>query len=87
MNHSAHIYKRDSVFHGRKRLPVLVNTSLNVRGEPIVCTPENVFRCFMGTGIEVLVIGNSILYKEDQDQDLEQERNFLHFLCQFYDLQ
>ena len=46
--------------------PVLVNTSFNVRGEPIVCTPEDAFRCFMGTEIERLVIGNSVLRKEDQ---------------------
>ena len=44
--------------------PVLVNTSFNVRGEPIVCTPEDAFRCFMGTEIEVLVVGNCFLRKE-----------------------
>ena len=43
---------------------MLVNTSFNVRGEPIVCTPEDAFRCFMGTEIEVLVIGNCFLRKE-----------------------
>jgi carbamoyltransferase len=46
--------------------PVLVNTSFNVRGEPIVCTPEDAFRCFMGTDIEALAIGNCYLRKEDQ---------------------
>jgi carbamoyltransferase len=50
--------------------PVLVNTSFNVRGEPIVCTPEDAFRCFMGSEIEVLVVGNCILRKEDQDPKL-----------------
>ncbi len=50
--------------------PVLVNTSFNVRGEPIVCTPEDAFRCFMGTGIEVLAIGNWVLEKADQDPKL-----------------
>jgi carbamoyltransferase len=50
--------------------PVLVNTSFNVRGEPIVCTPEDAFRCFMGTGIEVLVVGNCLLQKQEQDQTL-----------------
>ena len=44
--------------------PVLVNTSFNVRGEPIVCTPEDAFRCFMGTEIEMLAVGNCILRKE-----------------------
>jgi carbamoyltransferase len=47
--------------------PVLVNTSFNVRGEPIVCTPEDAFRCFMGTDIEWLVCGDAVLRKEDQD--------------------
>ena len=50
--------------------PVLVNTSFNVRGEPIVCTPEDAFNCLMGTGIEFLVVGNSIMRKEDQDERL-----------------
>ena len=50
--------------------PVLVNTSFNVRGEPIVNTPEDAFRCFMGTEIEVLVVGNCVLKKEHQDKSL-----------------
>ena len=50
--------------------PVIVNTSFNVRGEPIVCTPEDAFRCFMGTEIEVLAVGNCYLHKEAQDQGL-----------------
>ena len=52
--------------------PIIVNTSFNVRGEPIVCTPQDAFRCFMGTGIEALAIGNCFLRKEDQDPDLIQ---------------
>lgn len=58
--------------------PVIVNTSFNVRGEPIVNTPEDAFRCFMGTGIEILAIGNCILQKETQDQSLVKsyENNF-----------
>src|SRR5262245_9445985 len=51
--------------------PVLVNTSFNVRGEPIVCTPQDAFRCFMGSEIEVLVVGNCYLCKEDQDPKLK----------------
>jgi carbamoyltransferase len=51
--------------------PVLVNTSFNVRGEPIVCTPEDAFRCMMGTEIDVLVVENCILRKEDQDPALK----------------
>ena len=50
--------------------PVMVNTSFNVRGEPIVCTPEDAFRCFMGSEIDVLVVGNCFLRKEDQDPAL-----------------
>ena len=51
--------------------PVIVNTSFNVRGEPIVCTPEDAFRCFMGTEIEILVVGNCWLEKDDQDPALK----------------
>jgi len=50
---------------------VLVNTSFNVRGEPIVCTPEDAFRCFMGSDIELLAVGNCILFKRDQDPALK----------------
>ena len=50
--------------------PVLVNTSFNVRGEPICCAPDDAFRCFMGSEIDVLVIGNFFLRKEDQDPAL-----------------
>ena len=51
--------------------PVIVNTSFNVRGEPIVCTPEDAFHCFMGSDIEILVAGNCRLKKEDQDPTLK----------------
>ncbi len=60
-----------TAFKERTGCPILVNTSFNVRGEPIVGTPEDAFRCFMGTGIEVLVVGNCILRKEDQDPALK----------------
>src|SRR5579884_3207432 len=45
---------------------VIVNTSFNVRGEPIVCTPDDAYRCFMRTEMDVLVLGNFVLYKKDQ---------------------
>jgi len=61
-------------FKHKTGCPVLVNTSFNVRGEPIVCTPEDAFRCFMGTEIEVLVAGNCLLRKEEQDASLR--RNY-----------
>jgi carbamoyltransferase len=51
--------------------PVIVNTSFNVRGEPIVCTPEDAFSCFMGTEIEILAIGQCLLLKEEQLPDLK----------------
>ena len=60
-----------SAFKAQTGCPVLVNTSFNVRGEPIVCTPEDAFRCFMGSEIEVLVVGNCLLRKEDQDPALK----------------
>ncbi len=58
--------------------PVLVNTSFNVRGEPIVCTPEDAFRCFMGTQLDMLAVGNCLLDKADQDPSLADryERSF-----------
>jgi carbamoyltransferase len=61
-----------SRFKQKTGCPVVVNTSFNVRGEPIVCTPEDAFRCFMGTNIDILAIGNSILYKQDQDKALRE---------------
>jgi carbamoyltransferase len=60
-------------FQQRTGCPVLVNTSFNVRGEPIVCTPEDAFRCFMGTEIEALAVGNCFLSKEQQTGALKQE--------------
>jgi carbamoyltransferase len=58
-------------FKQRTGCPVLVNTSFNVRGEPIVCTPTDAFRCFMGTELDLLVVGNAILKKENQDPALK----------------
>lgn len=59
-----------SNFKEKTGCAVLVNTSFNIRGEPIVCTPTDAFRCFMGTELNLLVIGNCILRKEKQDQAL-----------------
>ncbi|MGZ8796215.1 MAG: carbamoyltransferase family protein [Thermoanaerobaculia bacterium] len=55
-----------SEFHRITGCPVVVNTSFNVRGEPIVCTPDDAYHCFMNTDIDVLVLGNAILLKEEQ---------------------
>ena len=60
-------------FKKRTGCPVLVNTSFNVRGEPIVCTPEDAFRCFMGNELDLLVIGNCMLKKSEQDTRLKQD--------------
>jgi len=60
-------------FQALTGIPVLVNTSFNVRGEPIVCTPEDAFRCFMATELDLLVIGNCILRKADQNPALKQD--------------
>jgi carbamoyltransferase len=60
-------------FKARTGCPVIVNTSFNVRGEPIVCTPEDAFRCFMGTEIEGMAIGNCFLRKELQNADFKSD--------------
>jgi carbamoyltransferase len=65
-----------SAFKRRTGCAVLVNTSFNVRGEPIVCTPEDAFRCFMATKMETLVIGNCVLDKTKQE--MERAENYIH---------
>jgi carbamoyltransferase len=62
-------------FHAITKCPVLINTSFNIRGEPIVCTPQDAYRCFMGTFIDVLVMGRTMLLKEEQPdaQDFDME--------------
>jgi len=62
-----------SAFKARTGCPVLINTSFNVRGEPIVCTPEDAFRCFMGSEIDVLAAGDCILRMEAQDPALKRD--------------
>ncbi|TNE70843.1 hypothetical protein EP331_11060 [bacterium] len=59
-------YNLISSFYKKTGVPVLINTSFNVRGEPIVCTPEEAFTCFMRTEMDVLVLENCILYKHEQ---------------------
>ena len=60
-------------FHARTGCPVIVNTSFNVRGEPIVCTPEDAYRCFMRTNMDVLVLENFLLFKEEQTATAQDE--------------
>jgi carbamoyltransferase len=62
-----------SAFKAATGCPVLVNTSLNVRGEPIVNTPDDAFRCFMGTELDRLAVGNLYLVKDDQPPSLRRE--------------
>src|ERR1700742_4048590 len=62
-----------SQFKALTGCPVLVNTSFNVRGEPSVCTPEDAFRCFMGNELDLLVVGNCVLRKAEQDASLKQD--------------
>ena len=64
-------YDLISKFKEKTGCPVLVNTSFNVRGEPIVNSPTDAFNCFMGTELDYLVIGNCILEKSQQDPNLK----------------
>ena len=84
VDHSARVQTVDSERHGayyrllreferRTGCPVVINTSFNVRGEPIVCTPEHAYRCFMSTHMDVLVMENFILLKERQPQARQYE--------------
>ena len=69
------------LIHSFKKItgcPILVNTSFNVRNEPIVCTPQDAFRCFMGTDMDILVINNFVLKKKDQ-----KNKKFLNYYTQF----
>lgn len=60
--------------------PILINTSFNVRGEPIVCSPTDAFKCFMGTNLDILVIENFIMYKDKQNQKLFKDYKNLYEL-------
>jgi len=64
-------WKLIEAFQKRTGVPMVVNTSFNVRGEPIVCTPKDAFVCFMNTEMDDLVIGNRIYHKEEQDPALK----------------
>jgi len=66
-------YEMMKQFHGKTGCPVIINTSFNIRGEPIVCTPKDAYNCFMNTEMDVLVLENYILRKEDQPQREKQD--------------
>jgi len=61
-----------SQFKEKTGCPLVVNTSFNVRGEPIICTPTDAFKCFMGTEMDILAVGNYVLYKKQQDEALKE---------------
>ena len=69
-----------SKFKEKTGCPLVVNTSFNVRGEPIVCTPTDAFKCFMGTELDVLAIGNYLLCKEQQDEALKENYEYRYEL-------
>ena len=60
-------YELISKFKEKTNCPIVINTSFNIRGEPIVCTPKDAFKCFMGTELDILAIGNYLLIKDQQD--------------------
>jgi carbamoyltransferase len=63
-------YALISSFRDKKGCPIVINTSFNVRGEPIICTPTDAFKCFMGTKLDMLSVGNYMLLKENQKETL-----------------
>lgn len=66
-------YDLIKTFYRKYGCPVIVNTSFNVRGEPIVCSPEDAYRCFMRTDIDALFMGSFVIYKKDQQPLIEKE--------------
>ena len=69
-----------SKFKEKTGCPLVVNTSFNVRGEPIICTPTDAFKCFMGTELDVLAVGNYLLLKKEQDGSLAESYEELYEL-------
>jgi carbamoyltransferase len=67
------LHRLMSRFNEKTGCPVIINTSFNIRGEPIVCRPEDAYRCFMATNMDVLVMENQLLYKEEQPQARQHE--------------
>jgi len=67
------LHRLMSIFKVKTGCPVIINTSFNIRGEPIVCTPEDAYHCFMATNMDVLVMENQMLYKHQQPQAKQHE--------------
>ena len=72
------VHQLMTCFFEKTGCPVLINTSFNVRSEPIVCTPEDAYRCFMMTGMDVLVMGRHIVLKERQGQQMSEANRQEH---------
>jgi carbamoyltransferase len=70
-------------FHEQTGCPVLVNTSFNVRGEPIVCTPQDAYRCFLGTDMDALVLEDFVLLKEEMAPEARAASGQREYLAQF----
>jgi carbamoyltransferase len=77
------LYGLLNAFYRRTGCPVLVNTSFNVRGEPIVCSPEDAYRCFRATGMDILVCENCVIDKRDLEPDSHEQIRQAEFLAQF----
>jgi carbamoyltransferase len=76
------LYQLLTRFYEKTGCPVLINTSFNVRGEPIVCTPEDAYRCFLATGMDVLILGRHLVYRQEQKRKagrLERRRHLAQF--------
>ena len=76
------LHKMMTRFYEKTDCPVMINTSFNVRSEPIVCTPEDAYRCFMMTDMDVLILGRHILLKENQEKQMTETDRHEH-LAQF----
>jgi len=77
--HNPLFYRMLKKFEEKYACPVIINTSFNVRGEPIVCTPEQAYRCFMRTNMDVLLLGQCLLERKDQkplDKDIDWLREY-----------
>jgi carbamoyltransferase len=78
-DHNPIYYRLLKTFEERHGCPVLINTSFNVRGEPVVCTPEQAYLCFMRTNMDYLVLGNFLIEKKEQqplDKDIDWLKEF-----------
>jgi carbamoyltransferase len=67
------LHRLMSLFKEKTGCPIIINTSFNIRGEPIVCSPEHAYRCFMATNMDILVMENQLLYKDEQPQAKQHE--------------